>query len=119
MRVGRITVCTCEKCGHQAEVFVKAEDRWSRACTASECDGIMRMGGGRAQRFYGNRRFAGEEAVSITEGFHPDEVGTARRHIGPECGQIRDDGTVEFADRGQQKRYMRRLESLGWVREGV
>lgn len=119
MRVARITKCTCDKCGHQAELLVKAEHDWRRPCDSAGCDGTMHMGGGGTQRFYGNRRFAGEESESITEGFHPDEVETARKHIGPECGQIRDNGTVAFDDRAQQKRYMRRLESLGWVRQGV
>jgi hypothetical protein len=63
-----------------------------------------------APRFYGDRRFAGEEAFSVTEGFRPYEVPLARKHI--TAGRIHDDGRVEFASRSDQRKFMQQLAQL-------
>jgi hypothetical protein len=68
------------------------------------------MGHREGQRFYGNRRFAGSEAESITEGFRPYEVPLARKHI--TAGKIHDDGRVEFSDRADQRKFKQQLRQL-------
>lgn len=92
----------CLSCGWESggRCFVHEKDG---TLVCPRCGGAgQRMG---AQRFYGNRRFAETESVSLMEGFHPKEVREARRRM-PEVQQcIKDDGRVEFSDRSEQRRF--------------
>jgi len=82
----------CPECGQ------RAEQDWSQKTIAP---------GGAAISFTGQRR------ASMTEGFHSSEVSEAREMFGEVHGScIKDDGTVEFKNRDEQRGYMRRKAEI-------
>lgn len=99
----------CECCDHAFEEFGWASERYlirCPKCGADHCQtnyGSPRRKGGH----YGNRRFAGSEAISRTEGFRPFEVKRARKNLKEFQHCIRDDGSVVFADRQEQRQFVR------------
>ncbi len=99
-------------CGHQFKAFVRAEDGWT--CECPSCGGRVHESdrGGSQVRFYGNRRFAGSEAASRCQGFHPDEVPEARKRLAKYQHCIKDNGRVEFGDRQEERGYVRALHAL-------
>lgn len=61
----------------------------------------------------GNRQFFGEQANSLTEGWHPNEVGEVRSLLGDRYGAcVQKDGSVRFSDRDEQRGYSRALAGL-------
>ncbi len=61
----------------------------------------------------GNRQFTGDRQNSLTEGWHPAEVGEARRLLGDRAGScIQRDGSVKFKDRDEQRAYTRSLADV-------
>lgn len=58
-----------------------------------------------------DRRFAGSEAMSITEGCHPLEV-QANRQLFGDTVNIDHKGDYSFNDRGQQRRYRKRKDAI-------
>lgn len=107
----------CEQCGHRAHELCFCESAgWERHCP--NCRGVLTPTNGyagreRVQLFHGNRRFAGSERISISEGFHPSEVADARRTFGDISGvEIRSNGDVCFDDRASQRRYRQRREAI-------
>lgn len=98
----------CEPCGHVFKAFVRAADDWKTPCP---CCGkqVLESSRGRRTRdsFAGNRRFAGSEAVSRTEGFRPFEVKRARKNLPQYQHCIRDDGSVVFQSRQEQRGFVR------------
>jgi hypothetical protein len=112
--IAKIAWCECDKCGKRAELFVKAEHGWQRPCSDPSCTGTMATSAGRDyQLFHGNRRFAGTESESINEGCHPADVATHRKLMGSAADCLRDDGTVHFSDRAEQRKYVRKLREVG------
>lgn len=112
----------CPACGHRsANLFFAASEGWARACPGG-CGGTVRPehgyagGGGRVQRFYGNRRFAGSERESISEGFSPEEYEQACRIYGDIDGvqlvKGEDAVTVYFDDRRAQREFTKRRVAL-------
>lgn len=60
----------------------------------------------------GNREFHGENQVSIMEGWHPSEVGEARRGLGRAGQYVQADGTVRFRSRLEQVEYAKAKRDL-------
>ncbi len=61
----------------------------------------------------GNRQFTGERQNSLTEGWHPDEVGEVRQLLGDRAGAcVQRDGSVKFTDRDEQRHYSRSVADL-------
>lgn len=94
-------------CGKGFSAFVRASDDWQTKCP--DCGEPVHahqttLGN---IRFYGNRRFAGSEAVSRTEGYRPWEVEAARKGIPGYQHCIRDSGEIVFSDRAEQRGFMR------------
>ena len=57
--------------------------------------------------FRQERRFAGSESVSLTEGCHPRDV-QAQRQLYGDTVHIDDRGDFSFESRGQQRRFMKK-----------
>lgn len=105
MLAGKIVPNLKCECGHQFKAFVCAADEWKCSCpacgkTVHESD---RAFGG--NRFYGNRRFAEGESISRCQGFRPQEVRRARKNLPQFQHCIRDDGTVVFSDRKEERKF--------------
>jgi hypothetical protein len=82
----------CPECGERA-----AQD-WSTKTVGA---------GGAARSFHGGKQ------VSLMEGFHPSEVAEARQMFGEKHGQcIQNDGTVQFANREEQRGYAKRKAEI-------
>jgi putative FmdB family regulatory protein len=82
----------CPECGE------RAEQDWSKKTVSA---------GGAALSFHGGRQH------SMTEAFHPSEVQEAREMFGERSGAcIQNDGTVQFANRADQKAYMKRKAEI-------
>jgi len=106
----------CDSCKFHGDVFAKVaelDDRGRVLCP--EC-------GERAERDWSQKTvgaggsaiaFNGERQTSMTEGFHPSEVGEARRMFGESHGAcIQNDGTVRFKNRDEQRGYMKRKSEV-------
>jgi hypothetical protein len=110
--------CTC---GFQGEMLFCADEDWKRDCQV--CGKVLTPESKGAQRYYGDRRFAGSEQESVTEGFHPSEVKLAREHMPKSAHCIKDDGRVFFESRSEQKRFMaeqrQAREQIGTVRDAL
>lgn len=98
-------------CGFAGETFARVSELSTQnlvpcpkcACFASQdLSGKHVAMGGAAKSFHGQRR------KSITEGFHSSEVSEARALFGDVGHCIQPDGSVEFNDRAEQRKYMRR-----------
>lgn len=59
-----------------------------------------------------NTVFAGSQTRSIAEGFHRSSVGEARQLFGDAGNCIRDDGSVHFGDRREQRNFAKRKEQI-------
>lgn len=79
MRVARITIVVCDKCGDQTERFIRAEDGWSCQCPCGgRCEPGRAVRHGRAPGStieYNN----GQGAVMYTDGCHPSEIPEYKR----------------------------------------
>jgi hypothetical protein len=98
-------------CGETFDACIKASDGWACACPlcGAECNPARLATN---KRFHGNRRFAGSESVSVTEGFCAHEVPEARRLLPAFQHCIQDNGDVHFASRSEQRGYARATEEL-------
>jgi hypothetical protein len=108
--------CLKCKCGFHGDAFAKVVelDEQGRVL-CPEC-------GERAPQDWSNKTiapggsavaFAGAKRQSMTEAFHSSEVAEARKLFGETCGAcIRDDGTVSFKDRDEQRKYMKRKAEI-------
>lgn len=101
-------------CGFRGELCFYARDNFQAPCP--KCGKTLAPGGS-VERTYGNRRFSGDGAVSVTEGFRPAEVAGARRLMPKSADCIRADGTVVFTDSHSEKTFHKELrkakESIG------
>lgn len=61
------------------------------------------------RKTYGNRRFSGEEGVSVKHGFHPNEVKLARKLMPKSAECIRSDGSVEYPDSRAARTFAKEL----------
>jgi hypothetical protein len=109
MRAARIVNHTCS-CGWTGSVCLKRAAGWAAKCP--ECGKVEKPERPKAPRYYGDRRFAGTERESVMHGFHPDEVGEARRLLPAFQECIRDDGTVQFDSRKQERGFVKAQDAL-------
>lgn len=107
-RIAENIVCPSPECAHRFNQVLYADKGW--VCKCPQCGREFQRSASGSMRFYGNRRFSGDEAMSVTEGFRPYEVPLARKHI--TAGKIHDDGRVEFADRADQRKFMQQQADL-------
>lgn len=108
--------CSCASCRFSGEVFAKVaelDDRGRVLCPecgerADQDWSTKTVGaGGAARSFHGGKQ------VSLMEGFHPSEVAEARQLFGEKHGQcIQNDGTVQFANREEQRGYAKRKAEI-------
>jgi putative FmdB family regulatory protein len=108
--------CSCKACRFSGEVFAKVaelDDKGRVLCPecgerAAQDWSTKTVGaGGAARSFHGGKQ------VSLMEGFHPTEVAEARQMFGEKHGQcIRDDGSVQFANREEQRGYAKRKAEI-------
>jgi putative FmdB family regulatory protein len=96
----------CSECGHTEDVFAKVTERHDQKC--SKCGGACTIDAGRLTVRNGNREFTTTEGESRMHFFHPDEVQHMREELGTNC--IRDDGTVVYANRQEQKKFQKALD---------
>jgi hypothetical protein len=98
-------------CGNVFDACVKASEDWKCPCPScrAECNPARQAGN---KRFYGNRRFAGAESVSLVEGFCDFEVPEARKLLPGFQHCIQDNGDVHFTSRSEQRGYTRAVEQL-------
>lgn len=111
--LGRITRLEC-RCGYVGDVYVSAADGWAGECPA--CNARLTADGSRpkGQRFYGDRRFAGSETLSMMEGCHPSEVAQHRALFDAQGAcRTTDNGDVHFESRSQQRKYVRLKNAMG------
>lgn len=98
----------CPHCKAAVAGVSRARDNWMMTCGAcaqpfntNEIEKPLRL-------IDPNRRFSGEEAISVTHGFHPREVPTARRLFPGNVftgTYIHDNGDVEFSDRKAETQF--------------
>jgi hypothetical protein len=65
-----------------------------------------------------NRKFTGTESLSVAHGFHPDEVSGARVAVEKAGGSgscIRDDGTVRFTERREERAFTKAMNQIQGV----
>jgi putative FmdB family regulatory protein len=92
----------CPQCGERSEEFAKMSE--------SNAEFVCRACSVKKQRVFSlpnrERQFHGTESVSLTEGFAKNEVLKARRMLPQFQHCIRDDGSVVFANRSEQRKYV-------------
>ncbi len=121
--IARTARVKCPACSYSDERLFSEREGWKIDCP--DCGKVLTMEDTpkAAARFYGDRRFAGSECESVTEGFHPNEVKLARKHMPKSAGCIKDDGRVFFESRSQQQTFMREQakarEQIGTVRDAL
>lgn len=100
--------CKCLNCGHTFETACTHAARADLPCERCQHPRVEPDFSKTVVRT--ERRFAGSECESLTEGFHPDEVEEARREF-PDT-TIRDDGTVMWSKRSDLNKYHKRKEEI-------
>jgi len=105
----------CEKCGFMGDVFCRVSDLdkqnrvkcpdCGEACSQNLGAKIIAPGGSAIA-------FSGERRHSVTEGFHSSEVGEARQMFGAYGHCIKDDGSVSFTNRDEQRGYMQKKSDI-------
>lgn len=109
MLVAKIARGKCP-CGHDGELFFKADDNWQRPCPS--CGQTIHAPGTGPARTYGNRRFGLYEGESFKHGFHPSEVKKARKSMPKVADCIRSDGSVHFEDSKQAHTFEKELDRV-------
>lgn len=105
-------VLKCLACEHKWERFSKVSERLDCSCPLCNGQPVIDIAA-QGVPGVGNPEFHGQKAVSLMEGFHPTEVNDARRSM-PAVGHcIRDDGSVKFRDREEQKKYAKAKATAG------
>lgn len=93
----------CPSCGERSEEFAKMSE--------SNAEFSCRSCNVKKSRVFSlphkERKFSGTESVSMTEGFHKNEVEKARKMIPGYQHCIRDDGSVVFSSRSEQRGFMK------------
>lgn len=94
------------------EVFERAANSDKLTCRA--CGGPVHQDySAKGVPAIGNRAFTGQRRMSFTEGFHPKEVGKARRAFGDRYGGcIQDSGEVHFTDRAEERGYKEKAAEI-------
>lgn len=108
-------------CGFRGDAFAKVAELQDGRVKCPECGVHAEQEYARKTVASGNREFRGDAQESVTEGWHPDEVGRVQRemtadgdHDAANC--IRSDGSVWFKNRQEQQRYMRAKTRI-WSRK--
>lgn len=108
MKISSISKAECD-CGWTGTLAFFASENWQAPCPT--CGKPVEPRRHQNTVTDGNRRFSGEAAVSVTEGFHPGEVNLARKLMPSSAALIKDDGRVVFKDSKSVQRYHRELAS--------
>lgn len=103
------TQCGAKTCDFSGDVAFLASDDWKAPCP--KCGETMNCGQQPKfnQTHIGNRRFSGDQQISIAQGFHPKEVPAVRRLMGASADCIQDDGRVRFKDSRSEQRFRKDL----------
>ena len=109
----------CPACGRRTEQFARMADRDALTCGGQDGAGC---GHPRLEIDYERqtvrphvdlREFHGEQAESRCHVWNPADVRMARAKFGPDLAEcIRDDGTVVFKNRKQERRYVARAAAF-------
>lgn len=112
----------CQTCGTKDEVYARVSElsRTDGGLKCPRCGNAAEQDWSSKNIGCGNPRFTGLRQFSITEGWHPDEVGRVRSFMashGDESAAacIMDDGRVVFRNRSEQQNYMKAKARL-WER---
>jgi hypothetical protein len=103
----------CPECRTAFAQCLRVDDNWTAKCPC--CKHKWEFENEKAASFNGNRRFAGSECISQTRWFNPAEVARARKEFDgcfSSGGGIKDDGSVHFADRAEEKRFRAREDKV-------
>ncbi len=95
----------CLACEHRFETFARAADREAIPCPECHAPHVETDFSKLVIRDC-NRVFRSSESMSVTNWFAPDDVDFFRRAYGGDC--IKDDGSVVFTDRKEEKQYRAR-----------
>jgi len=109
----------CRKCSHAWEASCARYDIFDQPCPSCGAVDVVLPHPTENVPIWdktvvsGNRQFVGDRRNSLTEGWHPKEVGEVRTLLGDRAGAcVQNDGSVQFADRDEQKHYSRRVADL-------
>lgn len=94
----------CQRCDHRGDIYAKAADSDRLRCP--RCDGPAVQDYAAKNIGHGAADFKAGKRESLTEWFHPAEVAEARRELGDAGSCVRDDGTVHFRNRQEQRKYL-------------
>lgn len=92
----------CPKCKERSEEFAKMSES-DAVFSCASCGCVKNRVFSLPHR---ERQFSGTESVSLTEGFNRNEVGRARQLLPNHQHCIRDDGSVVFSSRSEQRSFM-------------
>lgn len=109
MRQRHISGIQCT-CGHTFSAWATFEGGDLLPVPCPKCAAPCTAEKHEPERTYGNRRFSGEGAVSVTDGFHPAEVNIARKLMPKSADCIRSDGSVVYNDSQSVKTFQRELQ---------
>jgi hypothetical protein len=103
--------CKCPECGHEdKDLFAKMSESETLRCT--RCNAVTTRIPALISEV-GRRRLYGKASRSLMEGWNPCDVEEAKRLVGPDLEHCIDDlGQVSYADEGERKRYIRKIEQL-------
>lgn len=99
----------CE-CGFHGDVFARVAELRDGRCQCPDCGRYAEQDYAAKRIANGNREFHGERGVSLTEGWHADEVEkvhrTMIRHGDVDAANMVDrEGNVRFRSRQDQQKY--------------
>jgi len=107
VKISRIAHTECPSCLFTGELPFFASDDWKAECPT--CGRLLTPHDRRTTVTDANRRFSGERAVSIAQGFHPGEVNIARKHMPKSADLIKSDGRVIFKDSKSEQTFRKEL----------
>lgn len=120
MRVAIISDFKCPECGERFKACAAASNDWIVTCPNGH--GFMAEAGTQAdapaRNLTDNRVFTGQETLSRTFGFHPDEVGEVRQMLGAVGNCINANGDVNFGSRSEERAFRTKYKAVRASNEG-